>query len=231
MKIDFTLTPSDQRTIKSTQVSHPAWRLSRMRADTSYQAGDFLVKRLLAPHHRMHNPDGKYETISTLNNTLKRYICLHIDEQGIAYLRGLNTDGKIGMHLIVVDNQEWDKYEVDPLYADHIILGNDPSTYNPYYNLDDKKKAIEKIHRANKRLALDTSTPEKVQAIFENMTPGTPFWMDDTLNNLQERRYVFVSLERVNGSLRIKTIGGQTAVNYIVDYYIFTTEPLSYEGI
>lgn len=169
------LTPEEIKTITVQQNNSPVVRYLRTRDKFRFSVGDFLIKKVLR------GDKWGVETISHVSSQPKRYICIHEDEYGIKYIKSLSSFGEeLPVIHILSDVDDYTQYEVDPEYAEHIILDGDGK-----FDFSEKRKEAkalrDQITKKNKKISIRTYKIEEIDQLIEKLKVGDKVWMGHTI--------------------------------------------------
>jgi hypothetical protein len=116
----------------------------------------------------------------------KKYKVTHIDKYGVPYIKELNKKGKPTRHLIATISFLKDrygtlsvsqnyKYEIDPDYADAIILG-DVDGFNASKKHKIKSDLFKEITNHNKSSIIKFPSIEEAVVFISTLKPGDVLW-------------------------------------------------------
>lgn len=174
MKVD--LTANEMKQIQNALESNKVRRWMLQKQQIKFEIGDVVVKYLKSTDYQTKKESWKAENINSDNKMAQRYVYIYEDEFGIGYLKRLKiANGKLGQELICLTDFDYEttKFEVDPEYAEHVLL--------------DAEFDIKKIHKAslaarkviikmNRKIGKKLHTLKEFNAAFENMQIGDSFW-------------------------------------------------------
>jgi hypothetical protein len=160
-----------------------------------FNVGDILIKKTRVwrwdPHAHPLKGGWETEVINSTTNAPKKYIYAFENKLGIGYLRQLKVSGDGYCDtLICVANFDPDntRFELDPDFVDHTLLGEGEFTHNQEYL--SKKKFREEAIAANRKILEKTSSKKGLRKLFLGFKPGDILWYGDTFDQLSTRKYI-----------------------------------------
>lgn len=217
----------------------------------NFQVGDFVIKM-----NKNYQDKWKVETISHVSDIPKRFICIHEDEYGIKYLKQLTSMGdELPLIIQLTDINEWTRYQVDPEYAEHIML-SDGEDFTFADKRKEEKARREQITRKNKKISTKTNDLDLIDQIFKDLKSGDKFWFSYNIPEAVSGGYYLFrgiipvknqwSPHRAPSASRVDTwqiefegpfekewgpTKEKLTSEEFADQVIFTKEPFSYETI
>lgn len=243
------LTPEEEKIIKQQQDASPVVRFIRSKDRLNFGVGDYLIK--VNKRHVSSSEEIKWEpeTISGVSSQPKRFLCIYEDEYGIKYIKPLTSLGKeLPTILSLADVNDWTRYEIDPDYADHMILDGE----NKFDFTEQRKqqKAIrDSITKKNKKIAIKTRDTNEIDKILLSMKPGDKLWTGWTVPSCAASTpmvIVSVTREKTTGYQPPRAMTVRAVLKHLDPKYqntwsrtsedlanqvIMTQEPFSYETI
>lgn len=140
-----------------------------------------------------------------------KYVYAFENDLGIGYVKGLDNNGKgpgrRAAVCVVTFDHDYERFQIDPEYADHILIGDGEFQYNEQYEqiLKTRNEAIAK----NKLFMVDLSTNEKRRKFWKSLKVGTKFWsghLDNKRDPVFDRCYEVVKLRKDYENMTFKTI-------------------------
>lgn len=181
------LTDDEKKIIKNQQDACPVVKFLRTKDQMNFTVGDYLIK----VHKRFKDgvADEFYwepETISHVSSQPKRFICIHEDEYGIKYIKPLTSMGKELPNVIqLTECNDWIRYEVDPEFAEHIILSDEEGFDFSEKRKQDKARR-DAITKKNTKISEKLRTVEQADALFASLKPGDKIWFGYTVPSTAE---------------------------------------------
>ena len=95
----------------------------------NYAVGDILIREV-------RECGGVWSTEKIgISNFNRKYLVIHVDHYGIPHLSKIAHNKTLGKPFYVANcDLRWQRWVIDPEFANHIILGNDRGSYNPMEN-------------------------------------------------------------------------------------------------
>jgi len=173
----ITLSKRDKSAIERMQQNSAVHTYLRNKQKTIFNIGDVLIKKFIPWN------DGskvEVERVSKSSNAPKKYMCIHIDNYGVPYVKHLKVDGTLaeGIHSVCDMGLDSSWYEADPEFAEHILLGEDEK-YDPLEKFRLDKEQRNKIKEANRRIREKTNTREEIKNLIDKISVGSYFWISD----------------------------------------------------
>ncbi len=188
--VKYEKTPQDIAREQSDLDSSPIMRFLKSKERFKFNIGDIVIKK-----SRWHkDKEYKVETLRGIDAP-KKYMYVFENELGIGYIKQLRVDGSgFTSNLICVANFDPDftMFELDPDYADHLIIGQDTFTYNEEYAA--KKKFREEAIKKNRAMLVKTRSSKSRMAWFESLKQGDKFWYGDTFEDLANNCFEVVNV-------------------------------------
>lgn len=170
----YNLTDEDKKIIKVQQDASTIVRFLRTKDSLGFGVGDYLIK----VHKRGTPEDPKWEpeVISGVSNQPKRFLCVHEDEYGIKYIKPLTSLGKELPYITpVTEMNDWTRYQVDPEFAEHIIL-NDENEFDFSAKYKQDKARRDAITRKNKKIAKKINNIAEADKLLSSLSIGDKIW-------------------------------------------------------
>lgn len=191
------ISPDDQNRLKRDETRHPVVRYLKNKENMAFNIGDILIKRIrrTTPHQ---GETWITEMMSSASKTPRKYVFLHENEWGVGYIKRLKADGSgtCGPMMCMADVEyTWVRYEVDPEYSDHILLG-EQEKYHYNERFRKEKEERQEIHKYNRSILISTKSYDIVNERVRMLKPGTRFWYNRWgigISDLQNLEYEVVS--------------------------------------
>lgn len=230
------LTEEDIKIIKSHQECSPVVKFLKNKSKFNFTVGDYLIKL-----NKSHDDKWEIEKISGISSQSKRFICIHEDEYGIKYIKPLTSLGTELPYINqLTDVSDWTRYEVDPEYAEHIILDGESD-----FDFSSQRKAElsrrNAITRKNKKISEKINSAEQAEAFIRSRKPGDKVWLGWNIPEAASSEpMTFHALAEIK-NWNTKEQGAQflykngntysMSFNSMVGSIVFVVEPYSYETI
>jgi len=203
---NYEITEEDKKYIDGIQKNDPICRYLNNKDSLTFGVGDFLIMKRKTGDDRWIT-----ETVSHVNKTAKRFICIHEDDNGIKYLKAFSSQGEILPYIFPITTIEsHTKYELDPSYAEHMILDQD-NQFDASEEFKKKKKSRDAVTRANAKICKRLSAVSDVEIIFKDVAVGTSFYfgynIPDAVRRMQKVQFESVNAYETEigwGSNRVK---------------------------
>lgn len=187
-------TAEDTRREENDLKTNPLMRWLQNQDAFRFNPGDILIKKVrkygINPHTRERLDIWDTEVITKATGAPKKYVYAFENALGIGYLRQLkaNGTGYCGTLICVANfDPENTRFELDPDFIDHSILGEGEFHYNNEYAT--KKKFRQDAMEANRKLLVRTSSKKALVAWFVGLQPGDVFWHGPTFDELATTKY------------------------------------------
>lgn len=161
-----------------------------------FTVGDILIKktRSFIKKSDLHEREEVWvtEKINNFSDAPKKYLYAFENELGIGYVRQLKADGQgYTTYMMCTANLDPDnvRFEVDPDYADTMLLGGDTDVLQPNDAYLQAKKYREDAMNTNRKMLVNTRTTQRVKEWFKTLKVGDEFWCGGTFDQLTERKY------------------------------------------
>jgi hypothetical protein len=149
-----------------------------------FNIGDYLI--------RFQGEDTKAEQNSY--HTERRFEVVHVDIHGVCYIKEVTGNKSSGFVMTLasyhdcgeeayrtingIKNMEIYRYELDPLYEDHIIMQQD-GKYDPSSIQGDKSKLHKEITAYNKSIKIKTNTSADTLKFAKTIKVGDTLWFSN----------------------------------------------------
>lgn len=185
--MEFKLSKEEQKELSSRVESNQFHRYLKNKSSMAFEVGDVLIKTCLR-YVEIDKYSWKAESVSYDNPMPQRYVYVFEDEYGIGYLKQLKVStGTLGIGLFCLTDFDYTntKFEVDPEYAEHVLLDA---------NFDIKllhKKSLEArkiVSQMNRKIGVRCKTLAEFNAFFDSLNIGDSYWVanDYTCKNVIE---------------------------------------------
>ncbi len=166
-----------------------------------FNPGDIIIKKTRTWHYSPHSneraEDWVTEVITKATGAPKKYVYAFENKLGIGYIRQLKANGKgyCGTLICVANfDPENTKFELDPDFVDHKLIGEGEFEYNTEYQ--QKKKFREEAIKANTKLLVKTSSKKGLTTWFLGLKPGDEFWYGQTFDDLVATKYRVIAIHK-----------------------------------
>lgn len=172
------LTDEEKRFIKNQQDTSPVVRYFKTKDQLNFTVGDYLIKL----NKRGDGDRWETETISHVSNQPKRFICIYEDEYGIKYIKPLTSMGKELPNIIqLTETSDWTRYEIDPDFAEHIIINGDDNDFD-FSDKRKKDKALrDQITKKNKKISKKIQTVIEADSFLTGLKVGDKIWFGHSI--------------------------------------------------
>jgi len=164
-----------------------------------FNPGDIIIKKTKSynynPHNRERSEEWVTEVITKATGAAKKYVYAFENKLGIGYLRQLkaNGTGYCGSLICVANfDPENTRFELDPDFLDHTLLGEGEFTYNNEYVT--KKKFREEAMAANKKIMVRTSSIKILKEWYLGLKVGDTFWYGQTFDDFAAVKWEVVKI-------------------------------------
>lgn len=216
--IKYDKTKSDAERERDDLRRSPIMRFLKHQDWFRFNIGDVLVKQT-----KRYSPDGEPEQWHTDklvgNGAPRKYVYVFENELGIGYLKQLRVDGSgFTSQLICTVNfdPENTRFQLDPDYVDHMLVGEDGFQYNKEY-LDKKNYRVEAIKENTKNL-VNTRTAHKLVGWFHGLKIGDTFWFGETWDDMVKDKYVVKEVNDMPTSMLPSHVGTRLGLAFLPSY-------------
>lgn len=243
----FVLKPEDPNIITGLQNQDTVFNYLKNKDSLNFQVGDFLIKQ------NLRNNKWVTETISGGSKINKRYVCTHIDEFDIKYIRGLSSTGKGLPYVILLTHiNNFSRYVLDPDFAEHLIFNNEDA-YDHTIEKKLEKSRRDKITRLNKKKVYKQANLDELDKKLLTLKNGDFLWFGYCIPDAAVSKYEVISIKLEDnglwhpqsGAFRKKTVAllirsnghdgyihpWTTTTEGLIHKVIFFEEPFGYEII
>lgn len=183
-------TSREERDLKT----NPIMRWLQNQGAFRFNVDDILIKKTrnynYNPHSRERSVEWNTEVITKASGAPKKYVYAFENKLGIGYVRQLKADGSgyCGTLICVASfDPENTRFELDPDFVDHTLIGDGNFNYNNEYLA--KKKFRQEAKEANKKLLIKTTSKELLADWFLKLKVGDVFWYGHTFDTLATNKY------------------------------------------
>lgn len=190
----YEINQEDKRRIESFERNDPIIKFCKNKESFRFNLGDVLIKKYYAGKH-IKGP-WVTEQVSGTIEAPKKYIYVYEDDQGIGYIKQILSNGKLSDIIVPMTNfdAERDKFELDPDYADHIMLADEGDVYKPNLAQQAKKKFREQAYKANKKLLVPINTCKAKYDFLKSLSVGDTFWLGYNMDGMSETKVEVVDV-------------------------------------
>lgn len=194
----FELTDKDKRRLEVEIKKNPVRKFLMNKDLFNFEVGDVLVKKTARYNHTTQIYDlWQAEPISSSNKMAQRYVCVHKDEVGIAYLKQLKVStGKLGEDTFCVTDYDFEhiRFEVDPEYAENIFLDAEFDIKQIHSASLEARKIVTKM---NRKSGIKPKSLKGFNDFFAGMGVGDKFWVTADFTARWCQEYTIMKLETV----------------------------------
>lgn len=176
MKIQLSV--GDRRVIDNTIKQHPTIQYLEHKDNFKFNVGDILIKSTKQWDRASGEYVWKRELASKDHAMFNRYVYV-FEYKDVGFFKKLLKDGTTGKDTFCMASclAESTKFELDPEYADHLLLGNSPEDFDAkiFYSreIDSRSKAQE----INRKSGLKTNSLKEINNFFATLS-GNTFYAD-----------------------------------------------------
>ncbi len=193
-------TDKDKKQEKYDLNNHPIIKWLKNPNAFKFNIGDILIKKSLRyvwqPQTHIREQQWETHMVNHITNTPKRYMYVFENELGIGYIKQLTADGSdftSNMTCVASLDPDYIKLELDPDYADSIILGTEADAQLNQRYLDIKKFRKEAMS-ANRKNLVKTYSVESVREWMLSLSQGERFWMGSTFDEMVRSEYEVIQV-------------------------------------
>lgn len=194
----FELTERDKKRLEHAVAKNPVRRFLLNKDSLDFEIGDILVKKNARYNHTTSSYDTwEAEPISSSNKMAQRYVCVHKDECGIAYLKQLKVStGKLGEDTFCVSDYDFEstRFEVDPEYAEKIFLDADFDIKQIHNASLEQRKIITKM---NRKTGIKPKSLKEHNNFFVGMGAGDKFWVTQDFTARWTQEFEITKIETI----------------------------------
>lgn len=219
--IKYEKTHADATREKDDLRRSPIMRFMKHQDWFKFNIGDVLIKQTKRWHSASVEPTEDMWKTDTLvgNGAPRKYVYVFENELGIGYLKQLRVDGSgFTSQLICTVNfdPENTRFQLDPDYVDHMLVGEDGFQYNKEY-LDKKTFRNEAIKENTKHL-VNTRTAHKLVTWFHGLKVGDTFWFGDTWDDMGKDKYTVKEVNDMPTSMLPSHVGNKLGLSLLPTY-------------
>lgn len=213
------ISDKDLKQIQNIQNHNATYQFLKNKNQFNFTAGDFLIKL------NKRGDKWEVENVSSVSQVPKRYLCVYEDEFGIKYIRQLTSKGDVLPHITpLTEWSNWTRYEIDPEFAEHIIL-NGEEEFDFAAQKRKEKSRRDRITRKNKKLVVAFKDMEAVDNFIKCKQPGDFLWIGYTIPDAANSKFEVLDIAESkevfswNGersttfSIRVKNVANQHTHN------------------
>lgn len=123
-----------------------------------------------------------------------RYVYAFENKLGIGYIRRLSVNGRKFVEApvcVLHFDPDRVRFQIDPSYADHILLADDVDAFDTKSEYAEQKKKREAMHRKNIKLAEKIESTEDAIKFLKRLKVGDQFWSAWSVRSIEkEPNYV-----------------------------------------
>lgn len=168
-----------------------------------FNPGDVLIKKQKRygynPQTHSQTFDWEIEVITKATGAPKKYVYCFENQLGIGYVRQLKAkgDGYSGTLICVANfDPENTRFELDPDFIDHQIIGEGEFQYNQEYA--HKRKYRDEAMAANRAIMIKTSNKAGLKDWWLGLKIGDEFWSADSFDDLEKCKYKVSQVQKCN---------------------------------
>jgi hypothetical protein len=185
----YEVTQEDRDTMTRDMTTDKTLKHLRDLSFYKFSIGDVLVRR--DRHRKWDNGNDSYEWKTSIAQCglPHKYVYVFENELGVGYIRRLSVNGRkfVDRPICVTEfDPDQVKFELDPEYADHMLLSHEDDDFDTKSRYDEVKRKREQINRKNKKLAL--VMPDEAAAIdwMSKLKVGDHFWYGYSVTNISK---------------------------------------------
>ncbi len=196
MKVDLTDQEKEQlnRELETNKVRH--WFLNR--ENIKFEVGDVLIKNIKQYSSPGEPEKWGVENINSDNKMAQRYVYIYEDENGIGFIKQLRVaNGTLGKDIWCMTDFDFSstRFEVDPEYAEHVLLDADFDIKKIHKASLAARKIIIKM---NRKIGRKAATVKQFNQIIESMKVGDTFWLTHDYTGRYLREVVLTSATKID---------------------------------
>lgn len=200
------------------------------RHELNFTVGDYLIKEV------KHYDEWSVQTVSSVSKIPKRFLCVHEDEFGIKYVRALSSTGqRLPTIMAMTDLSDYERYVLDPEYAEHIIFNGEDQEYDFASGKKQEKAHRLKISKLNRQMAEFFSSEEEIKERFSSLPIGSIVYIGHSISHAVDSSYEFKGPSSCGEKLIFHHVGGDyespRSFKNLVNCWFFFTEPHRYETV
>lgn len=196
MKVN--LKPDEKKQLDDALQSNSVRRWFRHRDNIRFEVGDVLVKYYKRTDTTTSKITWKVENINSDNKMAQRYVYVYEDENGIGFIKPLRlSDGALGKELSCMTDFDLDscKFEVDPEYAEHVLLDADFDIKKIHKASLVQRKIVTKM---NRKIGFKPKSLQEFNEFFEKLKIGDTFWTSADFTGRYVSEYTLSKITKVS---------------------------------
>lgn len=184
-----------QEQLNDAMESNSVRRWLKQKDEMKFEIGDVILKYFLRTNYETKKQSWVAENINSDNKMAQRYVYIFEDEFGIGYLKQLRVgNGTLGKELYCLTDFDLidTKFEVDPEYAEHVLLDADFDIKQIHKVSLAARKIITKM---NRKIGQKPKTMQEFNDCFDKIKVGDVFWTssDYTGRFIQEMKVLAIT--------------------------------------
>lgn len=202
MKVN--LNPKEQKQLNDCINNNLVRKWLKLRESLKFEIGDVLIKKIRSGDKWVD------ENIASQTKMPQRYVYIHEDEEGIGYFKKLLiSNGSLGAELFSITDFDFEhnRFEVDPEYAEHTLLGAE-------FDIKDiKKKANEGKRIAtkmNRKIGIKATKFTDLNKFFEKVQAAGVFYYTYDWTGRSQYELKITAMEKIT----IKELERQQSLRY-----------------
>jgi hypothetical protein len=187
---EYVRTKEDKEKEKSDLIKDKVLIFLRNQDHIKFTPGDILIKL-----EKDYHGDWKPEPLGYTNKAPKKWLYAFENELGVGYLKQFKADGKLVEVPICMTEFHLDsvKFQIDPDYADHLILGSE-GKFNPNDLFKEQKNFRAKAINKNRKLQVPKDQAS-ITAWIDQLKVGDEFHSGYTVPEMTTNRYRVTSIQ------------------------------------
>jgi hypothetical protein len=192
----YELTSDDKKRIDAAERTDAIIKFNKAKDSFRFNIGDVLIKQ----HWRGRDESWNTETIGSSTDAPAKFVYVYEDNHGIGYVKQILSNGKLRGAITPMTNfdPESVRFQLDPDYADHIMLADEGEEFKPNVIHEMKRKYREQAYRSNKKLLIPVSTYLERQLFLGDLRIGDKFWMGGNMDNMVETTFEVTNTETMD---------------------------------
>ncbi len=195
--MNYETTQKDQEKIKHSAQHDRILRFIEHKDEFKFNIGDVLIKKSRVGYGD--NQRYEAEKVSHTSDAPRKFLYFYENELGIGYIKPILSDGNPGIEVFPMTEYDADyvKFELDPEYAEHIILSDEGEAYDAAADHKRRKRFREKAYKANKKLLVPFITTEDRLIFLASLNIGEQFHMGSSMDLMVENKYEVVGISTI----------------------------------
>jgi hypothetical protein len=186
----YQITPEDQTIMDRDMQSNRTLKHLKNKSIYKFSVGDVLLRE------DKYGADWKVQLADC--GLPYKYVYVFENELSIGYIRRLSINGSkfVGAPTCVLEfDPTYTRFQPDPEYADHILLGSEDEEFDAQTRYLNLKKKREQINRKNKKARIQMNCLEDAIAWMKSLKVGDTFYYGNSIGHIHKDVYYVTKVD------------------------------------